>query len=304
MSLPLLSSGAQCRHASTEWPGLDWFWWQNAWGHKLELHGLAGIHPSIRPSIHPTFLLHSCFRNSMKQFSCQSFCFPMKYNDIAGLLARRGEAVAAKSCSRPGNSVPHECVQKSYIYIYIHCAVQRFFFERLPQEKLRRTGAFVTYQFRCRLVTPTILDVSDLASSINLSFRARRMVFISSSIASILPPEWFCLGHHVASVRLPATCSCSRITSTRKWALQISLRCHWANNCRCSRELQSGLPKQHTTRLSLHEHTHGSDALCTSCDFTYEFFRVWWCHITLAGLLVCCQSFEWTSPQIIYAIIT
>jgi hypothetical protein len=114
MSLPLLSSGAQCRHASTEWPGLDWFWWQNAWGHKLELHGLAGIHPSIRP----TFLLHSCFRNSMKQFSCQSFCFPMKYNDIAGLLARRGEAVAAKSCSRPGNSVPHECVQKSYIYIY------------------------------------------------------------------------------------------------------------------------------------------------------------------------------------------
>ena len=151
-----------------------------------------GRHPSIHPSIRPTFLLHSCFRNSMKQFSCQSFCFPMKYNDIAGLLARRGEAVAAKSCSRPGNSVPHECVQKSYIniYIYIHCTVQRLFLRGcLKQKKLRRTGAFVTYQFRCRMVTPTILDVSDLASSINLSFRARRMVFISSSIASILPPE-------------------------------------------------------------------------------------------------------------------
>lgn len=237
-----------------------------------------GRHPSIHPSY---FLASFLLQKQYETVFMSIFLFP---NEIQWY--RRASGPTRRGCSSQilqsawKFSATWVCSKVLYIYIYTLYSTT-FFFERLPQaKKLRRTGAFVTYQFRCRMVTPTILDVSDLASSINLSFRARRMVFISSSIASILPPEWFCLGHHVASVRLPATCSCSRITSTRKWTLQISLRCHWANNCRCSRELQSGLPKQHTTRLSLHEHTHGSDALCTSCDFTYEFFRVWWwCHM-------------------------
>ena len=235
-----------------------------------------GRHPSIHPSY---FLASFLLQKQYETVFMSIFLFP---NEIQWY--RRASGPTRRGCSsqilQSAWKFSATWVCSKVLYIYIHCTVQRFFWEVASSKKTAQDWRICyisvslqngdSYDPRC--VWPCQQHQS--------SFRARRMVFISSSIASILPPEWFCLGHHVASVRLPATCSCSRITSTRKWTLQISLRCHWANNCRCSRELQSGLPKQHTTRLSLHEHTHGSDALCTSCDFTYEFFRVWWwCHM-------------------------
>ena len=132
MSLPLLSSGAQCRHASTEWPGLDWFWWQNAWGHKLELHGLAGIHPSIHPSY---FLASFLLQKQYETVFMSIFLFP---NEIQWY--RRASGPTRRGCSSQilqsawKFSATWVCSKVLYKYIYTLYSTT-FIFERLPQAK-------------------------------------------------------------------------------------------------------------------------------------------------------------------------